>query len=179
MNTKNKTVHKSKRRLLPYLALTIVSLFLASCGGSQNNTSTDSSAAESTEATATESSAAAAVDTKAHSDSKGVGKFTDVKVEALNADMAKNGETVFTAKCSACHKTTDQKVVGPGLKGVTERRTPEWIMNMITNPTEMTKSDPVAKALLEEHLTQMTFQNVTDDETRQILEFLRQNDGAK
>ncbi|MCO4293946.1 cytochrome c [Solitalea sp. MAHUQ-68] len=178
MKTNRLSEKRTKRTLFPYLALTIVSLFLASCGGSQNNTDSNQTA-ENTEATTTESSAAAAVDTKAHSDSKGVGKFTEVKIEALNTDLAKNGETVFTAKCSACHKTTDQKVVGPGLKGVTERRTPEWIMNMITNPTEMTKSDPVAKALLEEHLTQMTFQNVTDDETRQILEFLRQNDGAK
>ncbi|MNZ88187.1 Cytochrome c2 iso-2 [compost metagenome] len=93
--------------------------------------------------------------------------------------MATKGKSVFEAKCSACHKTDDQKIVGPGLKGVTERRTPEWIMNMITNPEEMTKKDPVAKALLEEHLTQMTFQNVTDDEARDILEYLRQNDGAK
>jgi hypothetical protein len=47
---------------------------------------------------------------------------------------------------------------------------------MITNPEEMTKKDPVAKALFEKHLVQMTFQNVSDDETRQILEFLRKND---
>jgi hypothetical protein len=40
----------------------------------------------------------------------------------------------------------------------------------------MEQKDPVGQALLAKHLTQMTFQNVTDDETRQILEFLRQND---
>jgi cytochrome c551/c552 len=90
--------------------------------------------------------------------------------------MAEKGQAVFAAKCVACHKTTDQKIVGPGLKGVTERRTPEWIMNQITNPLEMEQKDPVGKALLEKHLTQMTFQNVTDDESRQILEFLRKND---
>ena len=40
----------------------------------------------------------------------------------------------------------------------------------------MTKEDPVAKALFEKHLIQMTFQNVSDDEARQLLEFLRKND---
>ncbi|UKJ08924.1 c-type cytochrome [Solitalea lacus] len=124
---------------------------------------------QQTEATAT-------IDTKVHSDSKGIGKFTDVKVDGLNADHATKGKTVFDSKCSACHRVDETKVVGPGLKGVTKRRTPEWIMNMITNPAEMTQKDPVAKALLAEHLTQMTFQNVSDDETRQILEFLRKND---
>jgi cytochrome c1 len=48
---------------------------------------------------------------------------------------------------------------------------------MITNPEEMTKKDPQAMKLLEEHLTQMTFQNVTDDEAKAILEYMREIDG--
>jgi cytochrome c2 len=83
---------------------------------------------------------------------------------------------IFESKCAACHKTTDQKVVGPGLKGVTTRRQPAWILNMMTNPIEMTQKDPTAKELLAEHLTQMTFQDVSDEQAKQILEYLRQND---
>jgi hypothetical protein len=52
-------------------------------------------------------------------------------------------------------------------------------MNMILNPTEMTQKDPQAKALLAEHLTQMTNQNVEEKDARALLEYLRQNDGAK
>ncbi|MEO0169795.1 MAG: cytochrome c, partial [candidate division WOR-3 bacterium] len=81
-------------------------------------------------------------------------------------------EEIFKTKCSACHKL-DERYVGPALKGVTKRRTPEWIMNMILNPEEMTKNDPIAKKLLEEYLTQMTFQNVSEDEARAILEYFR------
>ncbi|POY35155.1 cytochrome C [Solitalea longa] len=170
-----KTFEKNQmRNLLASLTIMAV-LVLIGCGGGSEKKDSSASENQATEGT-TES---AAVDTKVHSDSKGVGKFTEVKIDGLDADLAKKGEAAFTSKCSACHKTTDQKIVGPGLKGVTERRTPEWIMNMMTNPEEMTKKDPIAKALLEEHLTQMTFQNVTDDEARQILEFLRQNDGVK
>ena len=83
--------------------------------------------------------------------------------------------TGFGGTCSACHKL-DQRYVGPALTGVTKRRTPEWIMNMILNPQEMTQKDPIAKDLLATHFTQMSFQNVTQEEARAILEFFRQND---
>ena len=148
---------------------------LTSCGSSQSASSEASDEAAST-ATAPAAETAAVTDPDAKSDSKGIGKFTSVELTPVDDAVAAKGEALFTAKCSACHKMTDEKVVGPGLKGVTQRRTPEWIMNMITNPEEMTKTDPVAKALLEKHLVQMTFQNVSDEETRQILEYFRKND---
>ncbi|WP_218134369.1 c-type cytochrome [Mucilaginibacter gossypii] len=149
---------------------------LAACGPSNGG---DKQATESAPAANAENSSAASsadVDPAAKSESKGVGKFTSVEIGAIDNAMADKGKGVFTAKCSACHQITDQKVVGPGLKGVTKRRTPEWIMNQITNPVEMEQKDPVGKALLAKYLTQMSFQNVSDDETRQILEYLRKND---
>ncbi|RKD13697.1 cytochrome C [Pelobium manganitolerans] len=151
--------------------------FISSCGGSGNG-SQESADANTTETAAAEDDAAeVAVDPNAKSDSKGVGKFTNVEVDAsVDEAMAAKGKAIFDTKCTACHKTTAEKLVGPGLKEITKLRTPEWIMNMITNPEEMTKKDPIAKALLEEHLIQMTFQNVSDEETRQIYEFLRSND---
>ncbi|MDR3694780.1 cytochrome c [Mucilaginibacter sp.] len=159
---------KTIQKLLPALAIAGI-MFLYACGGSDSQSSTDSTATASSATTAD-------IDPAAKSDSKGVGRFTSVQVGAIDPAMADKGQVVFAAKCAACHKTTDQKVVGPGLLGVTKRRTPEWIMNQITNPAEMEQKDPVGKALLAKHLTQMTFQNVTDDETRQILEYLRKND---
>lgn len=116
------------------------------------------------------------IDTKAYSDSKGIGKFTDVKLDAIDPAKADLGKTVFTSKCTTCHKITADKFVGPGLAGITKRRTPEWIMNMITNPELMMKSDPVAKKLYEEMLTPMANQNIGDEEARNILEYLRQID---
>jgi len=159
---------KTLKKLVPGFVIAVMT-FLYACGGSGGSPSTDSASTTSTAATAD-------IDPAAKSDSKGVGRFTSVQLGPIDPAMAEKGKTIFAAKCAACHKTTDQKVVGPGLKGVTDRRTPEWIMNQITNPTEMEQKDPVGQALLAKHLTQMTFQNVTDDETRQILEFLRQND---
>ena len=111
-------------------------------------------------------------------DGQGIGKFKNITLTALDEKLAEQGKVVFEAKCSACHNSTDVKKVGPGLKGVTERRQPAWILNMITNPVEMTQKDPTAKDLLATHLTQMTFQDVSDDQAKQILEYLRQNDAS-
>ena len=52
-------------------------------------------------------------------------------------------------------------------------------MNMILNPDQMTKENAVAKQLFAEHLIQMTFQNVTQDDARAIYEYFRVNDGQK
>lgn len=165
---------KNQRTLL-FAVLVSGLTFLYACG-SNNSSDSGSSAATSESSSSSETSESEDVDVSAKSESKGVGKFTDVKLDAIDPAMAQKGMVVFNAKCAACHKTTDQTIVGPGLLGVTKRRTPEWIMNQITNPEEMEAKDPVGKALLAKHMTQMTFQNVTDDETRQILEYLRKND---
>ncbi len=106
---------------------------------------------------------------------KGIGPVSSVTLGTLDSQKAAQGQQIFQSKCSACHKI-DEKYVGPALKGVTQRRTPEWIMNMVLNPEEMTQKDPVAQDLLATYLTQMTFQNVTQDEVRNILEYFRQLD---
>ena len=111
-------------------------------------------------------------------DGQGVGKFKNITLAPLDEKLAAQGKTVFEAKCTACHRVTEQKIVVPGLKGVTLKQSPAWIMNMITNPAEMTQKDPTAKELLATHLTQMTFQDVSDDQAKQRLEYLRQNDAS-
>ncbi|HEX6181132.1 MAG TPA: cytochrome c, partial [Chitinophagaceae bacterium] len=69
--------------------------------------------------------------------------------------------------------------VGPGWAGVTKKRKPEWILNMITNVDMMLASDAEAQKLLEECLVRMPNQNLTLDEARRVLEFMRSNDGEK
>ena len=94
---------------------------------------------------------------------RGEGKFTKVDIGAtLDAAMATSGEKVYGVKCSSCHKTTDEKLVGPGWKGVTTRRTPEWIMNFITNTDEMINKDPAAQAQLEICVVRMPNQSLSD-----------------
>jgi len=111
---------------------------------------------------------------------RGEGKFTKVDVSAtLDASKATSGEKVFSVKCSSCHKTTDEKLVGPGWKGVTSRHKAEWIMNFVTNTDEMLDKDPKAQAQLEICLVRMPNQNLSDDDARNVYEFMRKNDGVK
>lgn len=111
---------------------------------------------------------------------RGEGKFTKVEVGAtIDEKLVQAGTKVFAVKCSACHKLTGEKLVGPGWKGVTERFKPEWIMNFVTNTDAMLNKDPKAQAQLEICLVRMPNQNVTDDDARNIYEFMRKNDSKK
>lgn len=104
---------------------------------------------------------------------KGVGPITSVTLGEIDNALVTEGETIFKAKCTACHKIS-KKFVGPALKGITERRTPEWIMNMALNPEEMVVKDPIAKKLLVEYNgAPMANQNLTEEESRALLEYFR------
>jgi mono/diheme cytochrome c family protein len=110
-------------------------------------------------------------------DGKGIGPVKSVTLAAsIDEKLAADGQKLFEAKCTACHKWQKEKYVGPGLMGVTQRRKPEWIMNQILNPTEMTQKDPTAKELLATYMTQMTNQNCTEQDARNIFEYFRKMD---
>lgn len=111
---------------------------------------------------------------------RGIGKFSEVTVEPmLNPAMATSGEKAYGVKCASCHKLTEEKLVGPGWKGVTNRFSAAWIMNFMTNTDEMLNKDPKAQAQLEICLVRMPNQNLSDEEARSLYEFMRKNDGVK
>ena len=111
---------------------------------------------------------------------KGIGAIKNVTLHSpLEADRITRGQAIFEMKCSACHKLDATRFVGPGWKDVTKRRKPEWIMNMVTNVEVMLDKDPEAQKLLELCLTRMPNQNVSIGDARDILEFMRNNDGDK
>tara|TARA_B100000780_G_scaffold259404_1_gene210419 strand:+ start:178 stop:654 length:477 start_codon:yes stop_codon:yes gene_type:complete len=105
---------------------------------------------------------------------KGIGPIKNLTFdENINQKLATKGASIFKQKCTACHKA-DKKLIGPAMKGIYERRTPEWVMNIMLNPTEMLESDPIALALLKEYNNiKMINQNLTEDEARSIAEYLR------
>ncbi len=111
-------------------------------------------------------------------DGKGIGEITEVKLNSpLDQTMVTRGKSIYEMKCAACHKLTDQRVVGPGWKGLTTKRKPEWIMNMTTNVEAMLESDPTARELLKECLVRMPNQNLSIGDARDVLEFIYANDG--
>lgn len=140
-------------------------VFFTSCGGEGNNTEDEANAAQLTE------------NNEAHGNEVKPG---DVEITTpLNQQWVAHGKEIYDLKCQSCHKLTDERVVGPGWKGVTEKREPHWIMNMITNVDMMLETDPEAQKLLEQCLVRMPNQNITKEDARHILEFMRSNDGVK
>jgi len=143
-------------------------LLIVGCGGG-NKSETKETGAQKVEQTATAQATSEKVS------EFGVGPIQEPLnlPETIDEALAKKGEELFEKKqCTSCHKL-DERLVGPPLRDVVNQRPPEWIMNMIINPEEMILKDPVAKKLLEEYGVPMTNQNVSVDEARAILEFLR------
>lgn len=105
---------------------------------------------------------------------KGIGPITSIDISApVDQALATKGKDVYDKMCTACHRA-EKKFIGPAPTGILKRRTPEWIMNMILNPEEMTQKDPLAKSLLIEfNGSPMANQNLTEEEARAVLEYFR------
>ncbi len=147
----------------------LIAAFAYACGGG-------SSSSEASSSTPPQSMVA----DEPADDGKGVGEVKEVALtNPLDQAMLAKGKGVYELKCAACHKLTNQRVVGPGFSGVTTRRKPEWIMNMVLNVDVMLAEDATAQKLLEECLVRMPNQNLSYDDGRAVLEFLRGNDGEK
>ena len=113
-------------------------------------------------------------------DGKGIGEVKEVSLNnPLKPGMVEKGKAVYEMKCAACHKLSDQRVVGPGWEKITDRRKPEWIMNMTLNAEVMLEEDPAARELLKECLVRMPNQNLSKDDARNVLEFMYANDGQE
>lgn len=158
----------------------IISIVLFACSQSSDKSSSSDKDISAVDNPSTETISTPGGDPPAYDPNRGTGKFTHVDVgNKLDVSMAATGEKVYSVKCSGCHKLTDEKLVGPGWKGVSERHKPEWLMNFVTNTDEMLNKDPKAQAQLEICLVRMPDQNLSDDDARHLLEFMRKNDGVK
>lgn len=153
------------RKLLIYIAA-IPILGLIGCG--------NSSTAESAPPGMVETPATLEELEKNYQNYKGTGPISEVNLNGeIDNSEAEEGKKVFEAKCTACHKT-DKRFIGPAITGITKRRSPEWIMNMILNPEGMVKEDPIGKLLfIEYNGSPMANQNLTEPEARQVLEYFR------
>lgn len=99
--------------------------------------------------------------------------------DLLNQEMVVSGASIFNSKCSSCHKTSEEKLIGPGLEDITKRRTPYWIMNFISNPAPMIDKDTTLHKLVQLCLIEMPDVQLEENETRDIFEFFRFLDKQK
>lgn len=164
------------KTILKSIAIITVALTMVACGNSEKKEKEQikmGNYSETTEEVEKPAKAEIATDLS----NKGIGPVKNIEVgSTINEDLAANGADIFKKMCTACHKM-DKKFIGPALSNVTERRSPEWIMNMILNPEQMIKEDPIAKQLLiESNMAVMANQNLTEEEARAVLEYFRKND---
>ena len=156
----------------------LATITIISCGGDKKiESSTESNSAEASSASAeSESTSSGDYDPK-----RGLGKYdeSNVDVSKFDATMAAEGKKIAEVKCTSCHNPRVEKLVGPGWIGVTTRQTPYWIMNFISNPDPMISVDPELQKQLEICLVRMPNQGLNETEARQILEYMREIDGAK
>lgn len=85
------------------------------------------------------------------------------------------GEKLFKTNCAACHRTDDQRLVGPGLKGINQKRTEEWLLKWIKNSQDLIKSgDAEAIAIFEEYnkTPMIAYDMFSDTEIKLILTYL-------
>jgi cytochrome c len=151
--------HKSRRsrfmiKTIPFLAV-VLAFSLIGCQSSPDGGSASESGLSSFEL------------------EHGIGPVTQpVSLGEVDAERRARGKDIFETKCESCHRL-DNRLVGPALGDVLDRRSPEFVMNFILNPQEMIEKHPEGKKMLAEYMLVMPFQNVAEDEALDIVEYLR------
>ncbi len=151
----------------------ILGIAIVGCGGDNEGGTAEGAPAETTQ-----SEAGSEGDSQAEANPFGVGPIQEeLNLPAtIDEQLAAKGEEIFKAKCTACHKI-EEKYIGPAIKGITQKRRPEWIMNMILAPEKMIQEDPIAKQLvIESNGAIMANQGLTEEEARAVLEYFRKID---
>ncbi len=142
------------------LLILMISFGLMSCGGDKKTADNTAQKPSVSGLTAFE-------------EENGIGPIKEkMTLGEIDPAKVKAGEATFKSKCAPCHRL-DKRLVGPAQRYVADRRSPEYIMNMILNPDEMVKKEPMAKKLLAEYLSPMTNMHLTIDQAREVLEYFR------
>src|SRR5215472_2684043 len=90
------------------------------------------------------------------------------------ANAADAGQQIFQEKCVACHTIGKGPLVGPDLKGVTERRPHDWLEQWISAPEAMVaKKDSYAVDLLHQfHDVQMPNPGRSSSDVNAVIAYL-------
>lgn len=94
----------------------------------------------------------------------------------MSDEVIAHGRQIFVGRCQACHAVSDKVVIGPGMKGVLERRELPWLIQWIRNSQALIRSgDPIAVKLYEEYnQAQMpSFLDLSDDDIKAVLAYVK------
>ena len=145
---------------------------------SNGETPSSASAEESTPASASSSEMESETASQDEASSE---NETEEKLEETEESTAtaaggdiKNGEKLFKSYCASCHSAGNNKLVGPGLAGVSEKYDREWLYKWIKNSTGLIESgDAQAIAVYEDYnKVMMPAQPVNNSEIDDILAYV-------
>jgi mono/diheme cytochrome c family protein len=140
---------------MQFLALCVIAMFVASCSSPSTTDSGNNSAP---------------VNPNGSTKSAAVTPYP----ASIDDQLAAKGKELYAVKCVACHQM-DTKTIGPALRGVTSKRSYDWMLSMLENPEEWVKKDPEAKKLFGEYnnIPMIIPDGTTDEERKAIIEYLR------
>jgi cytochrome c len=154
-----------------YLALSLIITLFLSTRAISKETLAESDTTHKTSIVKTDS--IKQVDTSTpHGKDTGIGPIKEVKLGPIDQKLAEQGKSLFETKCTMCH-SLDEKKIGPALRDVTKQRTPEFIMNLLVNTSEMEQKDETMKKLISEYAVPMTNLHLSKKEAHALLEYLR------
>jgi mono/diheme cytochrome c family protein len=85
------------------------------------------------------------------------------------------GKEIFDKNCVICHKLSEEKLVGPGLKGVTEKRDKAWLIKFIRGSQEMVKAgDKTAVEVFNANskIPMPDHKFLSEDDVSQVIEYI-------
>lgn len=100
---------------------------------------------------------------------------------AWSQNNIEEGKKLFKNTCSSCH-AVDKKLVGPALKGVSQRRENKWLIEFIqSSQTLIKKGDAEAVAIYNEYSKTVMpdHKNLSHEQINNILAYLDEEPPAK
>ncbi len=101
-----------------------------------------------------------------------------IHLSAQEGDATK-GKELFTTNCTACHQL-ESKLIGPALKGIGDKRSEDYIINMVHNPTEWVMTNADAKKVFEEYnkVPMTPFPQLSNDDIKNIIAYTKVGDAG-
>ncbi|MEN3040476.1 MAG: cytochrome c [Bacteroidia bacterium] len=87
---------------------------------------------------------------------------------------SEKGKTLFNQRCAACHKL-EQKLIGPPLARIKERRSEEWFVKFVSNSQALIQAgEPQAVAIFKEYNQQIMppFSDLSEADIKAIWAYL-------
>ena len=110
--------------------------------------------------------------------------ITTIASAASGGDLA-NGEKLWKKKkCNKCHHLTEKKKIGPGVKGVTQKRSEAWLIKWMAdlqktweeNGPETQAMEKWKKGRDKKKKTLMKTKKLSDQEIADLIAFMKKND---